>query len=81
AQYPTIGDLDSTRRVEQVCDFFAACLLMPRAWVKHACCDDRIQTPLALARRFVVSQAAMHRRLLALGLIDRRSRCLVSTHI
>ena len=65
--YPAVGELDSAHRTEQVCDFFAACLLMPRPWVKRAYCDDRLQSPLALARRFVVSQVAMRRRLVRLA--------------
>jgi Zn-dependent peptidase ImmA (M78 family) len=78
--YPAVGALDSDRRTEQVCDFFAACLLMPRPLVKRTYCEDGVQDPGALARRFNVSQVAMRRRLVALGLIERTRRCLTDTH-
>lgn len=74
--YPAVGDVDSGQRAEQACDFFAACLLMPRPWIKRSYCNERIQDPIALARRFVVSQVAMRRRLVALGLTDHTPRCL-----
>lgn len=30
-------------RAEQICDYFSACLLMPRPWVKRAYCAEGIQ--------------------------------------
>jgi len=77
--YPTIGELDSAQRAEQACDFFAACLLMPRKWVKRAYCNERVQQLATLARRFLVSQIAMRRRLYALGLLDPHQRHLPPT--
>jgi hypothetical protein len=60
---------------EQVCDSFAANVLMPRAWVKAAYCNEGVQELSALARRFGVSQMAMRVRLLQLGLSDPAPRC------
>lgn len=39
---------------ERLCDYFAACLLMPRAWVKNVFASG-IQDPVALAQQFEVS--------------------------
>lgn len=78
ALYPAIGGLTSVQRAEHVCDFFAACLLMPRPWVKRAYCADHLQDAHELARRFVVSRPAMRRRLRALGFDERRPRCQTS---
>lgn len=74
--YPAIRDLSSAQRAEQVCDYFAACLLMPRSWVKRAVYGGT-SDPATLASMFGVSQPAMRRRLQALGLVDRAPRCLV----
>lgn len=54
--------------VEAICDHFAACLLMPRPWVKQAWVAG-IQDQQALAARFGVSEAAMAIRLRQLGLV------------
>ena len=59
---------------ERLCDYFAACLLMPRGWVKHAY-GSGVQDVVALAERFEVSPQAMQVRLLQLGLVDQPSRC------
>lgn len=63
--------------IEQICDYFAGCLLMPRPWVKHVYCSG-IQDLPELARRFGVSQAAMAVRLNQIGLTDPTPRCLPS---
>jgi Zn-dependent peptidase ImmA (M78 family) len=55
-------------RAETLCDYFAACLLMPRPWVKHDYYGG-LQNIRALARRYYVSQEAMTTRLHELGLI------------
>ena len=73
--YPRIGDLSSAERAEQVCDYFAACLLMPRMWVKRSWVSG-IQEPRALARQFDVSLQAMKVRLLQTGLTEPGARCL-----
>ena len=65
--YPAIGTFDSHRRQEQVADFFAAALLMPRPWVKQAW-GSGIQDEAELAELFDVSRGAMRVRLRSLGL-------------
>lgn len=54
-------------RTERLCNYFAACLLMPRAWLKRDWCAGR-QTIRELAWRYYVSQEAMSTRLSELGL-------------
>jgi IrrE N-terminal-like domain len=54
-------------RAEALCNFFAACLLMPRPWIKHDFCGG-LQAPYRLARRYYVSTQAMKTRLSELGL-------------
>lgn len=61
------------QRVEDICDYFAACLLMPRPWVKHAW-TQLTQDQTRLAAYFRVSPAAMARRLHDLGLSEPRPR-------
>lgn len=58
---------------ERLCEYFAACLLMPRPWVKAAWVTES-QDVVTLARRFEVSPQAMYTRLVQLGLIDRYLR-------
>lgn len=62
------GRIDE-RRVENICDYFAACLLMPRTWVKHAW-TRMTQNHTKLAAYFRVSPAAMTRRLADLKLSE-----------
>lgn len=57
-----------------ICDYFSACLLMPRPWVKRAWVGG-LQSVSALAELFDVSQEAMAIRLSQLGLVDSLSRC------
>lgn len=59
---------------ERVADFFAACVLMPKAWIKAAYFGGT-QSVQALASRFQVSPHAMSVRLSQLGLTDRTRRC------
>lgn len=77
--YPPVNGFGTARRTEQVCDFFAACVLMPRAWIKKAYCDERVQDANVLARRFIVSAVAMRRRLVALGLAHATQRHAAQT--
>ena len=56
---------------EQVCDYFAACFLMPRPWIKRAWVNG-VQDQEQLARLFNVSEAAMAIRLRQIGLVDAR---------
>lgn len=66
------GDRIASRRrntardpIERACDYFAACLLMPRKWVQeHAAWASSARQ---LARRFEVSEAAMKARLRECG--------------
>jgi hypothetical protein len=55
------------QRTEALCNYFAACLMMPRAWIKRDFCRG-LQTPAKLARRYYMSQTAIRRRLSELGL-------------
>jgi len=76
-QHRKVQVLDTpTKRLanERLCDYFAACLLMPRTWVKQAY-GSGVQDVVALAERFEVSPQAMQVRLLQLGLVDRLGRC------
>lgn len=61
--------------IEQICDYFASCVLMPRPWVKNVYCTEGVQRLVPLAARFGVSQAAMRVRLTQLGLVDPGPRC------
>ena len=72
--YPAKGDMTSGERAEQVCDYFAACLLMPRLWLKRAWTGGE-QSTRTLARHFDVSQAAMGVRLRQTGLVQSEARC------
>lgn len=60
--------------VEQVCDYFAGNVLVPRPWLKRAW-GDGIQDPARLAARFGVSQLAIQVRLAQIGLGERPKRC------
>lgn len=67
------GEQPSDERAERMCDYFAACLLMPRNWVKRLWTQGVQDTP-TLAATFKVSPAAMDLRLQQLGLIPSRKR-------
>ena len=73
--YTKIRGQGADEWAEKLCDYFAGCLLMPKALVKRLYCNDGIQELPALARRFHVSQAAMRVRLLQLGLAEQGPRC------
>jgi len=66
-------DRNRERQIERIADHFAACLLMPRVWVKNAWCSG-IQDVPALAGLFMVSEDAMWIRLNYLGLLDNEDR-------
>ncbi len=55
---------------ERAADYFAACLLMPRAWLKRCFYDEGFRDPRVLARRFGVSGPAMRWRFDQLGLLE-----------
>jgi IrrE N-terminal-like domain len=65
--YTHLAPKGQAERTERVCNYFAACLLMPRAWIKRDWCAGR-QTIHDLARRYYVSHEAMSTRLSELGL-------------
>ena len=54
-------------RAERICNYFAACLLMPRAWVKRDW-GHGLQAVERLRRRYGVSAEAMAIRLADIGL-------------
>lgn len=73
ALYPNAYGVSARDRAEQVCDHFAACLLMPRMWVKRVW-SSGVQDVGQLARHFDVSTQAMRMRLQLIGLIESQ-RC------
>jgi predicted transcriptional regulator len=72
--YPDRDGNPSGKRAEAICDYFAACLLMPRPAVK-ALWGLRHQRVDDLAAHFGVSRAAMGLRLHQLGLTSTPARC------
>lgn len=68
---PSNDNTTSEKRLEVACEFFAACLLMPRVWMKRAYFGSDIRDVPSLARLFEVSWGAMRTRLEQLGLIAR----------
>jgi len=72
--YSRFPERERSRMIEQVCDYFAGCLLMPRPWVKSAWYGGNQFVP-NLAQTFGVSQAAMNVRLQQIGLVDASPRC------
>jgi hypothetical protein len=58
------------RQRERACEYFAACLLMPRSLVKRAFYDQQIRDTRHLARLFEVSVAAMRIRIEQLRLLE-----------
>jgi Zn-dependent peptidase ImmA (M78 family) len=75
--YPASRSLSSADRAEQICDYFAGCLLMPRKQLKQAWVSGT-QDIRKLARRFEVSNQAMQIRLLQVGLIEPAARCALA---
>jgi predicted transcriptional regulator len=66
---PATDTVDAATRLEQSCEYFAACLLMPRLWMKRAYFDERIQDVPSLARLFGASWLAIRVRLEQLGFV------------
>ena len=73
--YPEWRGLSTDDRAEQVADHFAACLLMPKAWVRREYFTHGVTSLPRLAAQFEVSQAAMRYRLESLGLVQSIVRC------
>jgi hypothetical protein len=65
--YTHLAPKGRAERTERLCNYFAACLLMPRAWIKRDWAGG-LQTVRDLARRYYVSHEAMSTRLSELGL-------------
>lgn len=65
-----------TELAERSCDYFAACLLMPRRWIRKAWADGERDVRV-LARRFGVTPQAILVRLLQVGLIEPTSGYLL----
>jgi Zn-dependent peptidase ImmA (M78 family) len=68
---PGHGHRTAETRLETACEYFAACLLMPRTWIKRAYFQSGIQDVPSLARLFGVSWTAMNIRLEQLVLVAR----------
>lgn len=62
------------KSLEYIADYFAACVLMPKRWVKTAFFSET-QSTEALADKFQVSRQAMSYRLHELGLVEPAPRC------
>jgi Zn-dependent peptidase ImmA (M78 family) len=77
--YPTRGGFSPEDRAERICDYFAACVLMPRMWVKRDWAGGGIQDIDRLARRYNVSRVAMAVRLAELRLLPPTPRCAGTT--
>lgn len=73
--YRGTPELSPTAQRERVANYFAACLLMPRTWVKRDWAAG-LQDERQLARYYQVSVQAMHTRLSQLGLLMPVPRCL-----
>lgn len=73
--YPTRGGYTPEDRAERISDYFSACVLMPRMWVKRDWAGGGIQDIDRLARRYQVSRVAMAVRLSELRLLPPTPRC------
>lgn len=72
--YRGVPGLSASQIAERVCDFFAANVLMPKAWVQEKTAG-RIPDIRALATKFNVSLQAMQFRVSSLGLVSKPVRC------
>jgi Zn-dependent peptidase ImmA (M78 family) len=79
--YPTRNGYSPEERAENICDYFAACVLMPRTWIKRDWAGGGIQDIDRLARRYRVSRVAMAVRLAELRLLPPRPRCAGTTRM
>jgi Zn-dependent peptidase ImmA (M78 family) len=79
--YPTKHGQSPEDRAERICDYFAACVLMPKMWVKRDWAGGGIQDIDRLARRYHVSQVAMAVRLSELRLLPPTPRCAGTSRI
>ena len=72
--YPDFYGMNSPERAERVCDYFAGCLLVPKRWLREVWTSG-VQSPVAIARIFDVSTAAIEVRLSQTGLVRGQPRC------
>jgi Zn-dependent peptidase ImmA (M78 family) len=72
--YPSTGWMSGEERAEKVCDYFAACILMPKRLVKRRFFEG-LTDVAELAAEFGVSPRAMRFRLEQLKLVGTRPRC------
>jgi predicted transcriptional regulator len=72
--YPAHWNVSSSKRAELVADYFAACVLMPKRFVRSAYFQGQHDVS-ELAATFGVSTVAMTFRLQQLGIVDRVRRC------
>jgi Zn-dependent peptidase ImmA (M78 family) len=70
---PDTARTAAAERIEWACEYFAACLLMPRLWMKRAYFNAGIQDVPSLSRLFGVSWVAMQVRLEQLGFVPREA--------
>lgn len=83
--HPDVADLYRSRRdataseqMEQAADYFAGCVLVPRALLVDAW-NDGMTEPAALAHHFDVSVPAINVRLMQVGLRGNTKRCASPT--
>lgn len=66
--YPARRFVTPRQQRERAANHFAACLFMPKSWIKRAYYEEGVTDPRALARRFRVSADAMRIRLEVIGI-------------
>ena len=72
--YAALPERERDQMIERVCDYFAGCLLMPRAWLTAAYANGT-HHPMDLAQIFAVSPTAINVRLNQTGITRPRTRC------
>ena len=77
--YSALPARERDQMIERICDYFAGCLLMPRAWVLAAFANGT-RHPMDLAQVFGVSPTAMGVRLNGIGLTRPGPRCGATRH-
>jgi len=77
--YAAFPPRERDQMIERVCDYFAGCLLMPRAWVMAAHANGT-RHQMDLAQIFGVSPTAMAVRLNQIGLTRPSPRCGANRH-
>jgi len=70
--FPARRNISAHDQREWAANHFAACLLMPKSWVRRAYFNEGVRDPVRLARRFRVSAVAMRVRLEVLGITPKK---------